>query len=341
MPKTRLALMGVVALALIAAGCGSSDATTAGPDEAASTSEDAASAAEDPVAEDPVAEDGTSASGDGAVASDFPVTIDSDGGTWTLESAPQRIVSLSPTATEILFAIGAGEQIVAVDSYSYFPAEAPVTDLSGFDPNVEAVAAFEPDLVVISNDSNELVASLTAADIPVLVSSAPADLEGGYAVMAELGLATGHVDETAEVVAALRVAIETALAAAPDVSVRIYHELGDSLFSASSSGFIGAVYAEMGVTNIADEADIDGSGFPQLTEEYIVESDPELIVITDQVDYGTDDVAARPGWGEITAVRNGNIVVVDADIASRWGPRLPQFIVAVADALSSVAVPSS
>lgn len=329
MSKTRLTLVAIVALALIAAGCGSSDDTTTSPDEAA------------PASEDPVSEDGASPSGDRTTASDFPVTIESDGGSWTLESAPQRIVSLSPTATEILFAIGAGPQVVAVDSYSYFPAEAPVTDLSGFDPNVEAVTAFEPDLVVIANDSNELVASLTAADIPVLVSSAPADLEGGYAAMAELGVATGHVDETAEVIVALRVEIDAALAAAPDVSVRVYHELGDSLFSASSAGFVGAVYAEMGATNIADDADVDGSGFPQLTEEYIVEADPELIVITDQVAYGADDVAARPGWEEITAVRNGNIVVVDADVASRWGPRLPQFIIAVADALSSVAVPSS
>ena len=93
----------------------------------------------------------------------------------------------------------------------------------------------------------------------------------------------------------------------------------------------------MGTVNIADEADADGYGYPQLTEEYIVEADPELIVITDLVGYTAEDVAARPGWGEVSAVRHGNIVVVDADIASRWGPRLPQFIEAVADALQSVA----
>lgn len=273
--------------------------------------------------------------------SDFPVTIESAGGTWTLESAPQRIVSLSPAATEILFAIGAGSQVVAVDNFSYFPDDAPVTDLSGFDPNVEAITTFEPDLVVIVNDANDLIASLTTLEIPVLVSPAPVDIEDGYGVMADLGIASGRVDETADVIATLRDEIDAALAAAPDVAVRVYHELDETYFSASSFGFIGAVYAEMGTTNIADEADTDGFGFPQLTEEYIVEADPELIVITDQVAYTPDDVAARPGWAEVAAVESENIVVVNADIASRWGPRLPEFITAVAEALSTAAVPAS
>ena len=118
--------------------------------------------------------------------------------------------------------------------------------------------------------------------------------------------------------------------------MRIYHELDETFFSASSNGFIGAVYSGMGAENIADEADTDGSGFPQLTEEYIVEADPQVIVITDQVNYTVDDLAARPGWDQIAAVRNGNIVMVEADVASRWGPRLPQFVQAVAEALAAV-----
>ena len=273
--------------------------------------------------------------------SDFPVTITSAGGTWILESAPQRIVSLSPAATEILFAIGAGAQVVAVDNFSYYPPEAPVTDLSGYDPNVEAVAAIEPDLVVIVNDANDLVAGLSALDIPVLVSAAPVGIEDGYGAMAELGLATGHADETAAAITAMRSEIDAALAAAPDVAVRIYHELDETYFSTSSFSFIGAVYGALGATNIADEADSDGYGYPQLTEEYIVEADPELIVITNHVSYTAADVAARPGWEQVTAVRNGNIVVVDGDIASRWGPRLPLFVAAVADALASAAAPAA
>ena len=254
---------------------------------------------------------------------------------------PQRIVSLSPTATEILFAIGAGDQVIAVDEYSYYPPVAPVTDLSGWDPNVEAVLSYEPDLVVISNDSNDLMAGMEAVGIDVLLNPAPADFGGGYAAIADIAMAVGRVDEAAALVADLRAEIEAVLAGAPNVPIRIYHELGETHYSASSKSFIGAVYAAMGTINIADEADVGGYGFPQLTEEYIVEADPELIVITDQVAYTAEDVAARPGWGEVSAVRNGNIVVVNADIASRWGPRLPQFISAVAEALQTVAAPIS
>ena len=254
---------------------------------------------------------------------------------------PQRIVSLSPMATEVLFAIGAGEQVVAVDEFSHFPPEAPVTDLSGWDPNVEAVLSYEPDMVVIANDANDLMAGLDAVGVEVHLNSAPVDFEGGYASIAELGIAVGRVDEAAALVADMRAEIDAALSSAPDVPVRVYHELDNTYFSVSSNSFIGAVYAAMGSINIADEADTDGYGYPQLTEEYIVEADPELIVITDLVGYTAEDVAARPGWGEVVAVRNGNIVVVNSDIASRWGPRLPQFIEAVAEALQSVAAPVS
>lgn len=254
---------------------------------------------------------------------------------------PQQVVSLSPMATEVLFAIGAGEQVVAVDEFSYYPPEAPVTDLSGWDPNVEAVLSYEPDLVVIANDANDLMAGLDAVGVEVLLSSAPVDLEGGYASIAELGIAVGRVDEAAALVADLRAEINAALSSAPDVPLRVYHELDNTYFSVSSNSFVGAVYASVGAINIADEADTDGYGYPQLTEEYIVEADPELIVITDQVGYTAEDVAARPGWSEVAAVRNGNIVMVSADIASRWGPRFPQFIQAVAEALQSVAAPAS
>ncbi len=320
-------------LALIAAACGRS--------ESGISDTSAAEVGEESVPEaESEAQAGEEDDAPSEAASDFPVTIESDGGIWTLESAPERIVALSPTATEILFAIGAGDQVVAVDSFSYFPDEAPVTELSGFDPNVEAVIAFDPDFVVLSNDANDLIASLTELGIPVLVSPAPSDIEGGYVTMTDLGVATGRVDETAAVIAVMRDEIAAAYAVAPETSIRVYHELGDSLYSASSFGFVGSVYAKMGAANIADEADADKSGFPQLTEEYIIAADPELIVITDQVGYTADDLAARPGWSEITAVKNGNIVTVNTDIASRWGPRLPQFIEAVTQAVATISAGS-
>jgi iron complex transport system substrate-binding protein len=328
----------VLALAMLVTACADDDATEEADDTSEDATEDDAGGTSD---EDPTAdasdEDATDEGSDG----DFPLTIESDGGTWTLDDAPERIVSLSPMATEVLFAIGAGDQVVAADEFSTYPEEAPTTDLSGIEPNVEAVTAYDPDLVIIVNDANDLVASLTSLEIPVLVSSAPTDIESGYDIMAELGVATGQVDRTDEVVSDLREDIDAALAEAPETAVRVYHELDENFYAASSYGFVGDVYEQMGASNIADEADPDQSGFPQLTEEFIVDADPELIVITDQVDYTADDVAERSGWQDITAVDEGNIVTVDADVASRWGPRLPQFITTVAEASAAVTADDS
>ena len=263
MPRRSIPL--ILAIALLASAC-SGDETTEEADEAANAATDEGSEPAAPTDEATDATDGRGgddAAADGsegdATADDggsiYPVTIESEGGTWTLDARPERVVSLSPSATEMLFAIGAGEQVVAVDEFSTYPPEAPVTDLSGFDPNVEAVAAYGPDLVVIANDANDLVSGLTDLEIPVLVSAAPVDIESGYEAMVDLGLAVGRVDETADAVAAMRTEMDAALASAPDADLRIYHELDETFFSASSFGFIGAVYAEMGVVNIADEAD--------------------------------------------------------------------------------------
>ncbi|GAA5160282.1 ABC transporter substrate-binding protein [Ornithinimicrobium tianjinense] len=316
-----VAVTAVLTVALSACG-GDGSGSTSGAD--ATTANDDATTSSSPA---PAAGEAT-----------FPVTVDAENGEVTIEQRPERIVSLSPSATEILFAIGAGDQVIAADQFSTYPEEAPATDLSGFDPNVEAVVGYEPDLVVVSNDANDLVASLGELDIPVLVQGAPMDVESGYDLVAGLGQATGHVDETAEVVATMRAEMEEAFAAAPDAEgIRVYHELDDTFFSAASSSFIGSIYKEMGAVNIADEADTEGTGYPQLTEEAVVEANPQLIVITDQVAYTAEDVAARPGWDEIDAVKNGNIVTVDADIASRWGPRLPQLVASIADALTKAA----
>lgn len=274
-----------------------------------------------------------------ASSADYPVTIEAVNGEVTLDRQPERIVSLSPSATEILFAIGAGDQVVAADEYSTYPPQAPTTDLSAYDPNVEAIAGYSPDLVVIANDTNGIVAALAELDIPTIVNPAPVTLDEGYDGIAGLGLATGHVDETAEVVADMRAEIEAALDAAPREGLRVYHELDEKHYAASSSSFIGSVYDSLGATNIADAADKQKSGYPQLTEEAIIAADPELIVITDQVSYTADDVANRPGWENVSAVKNGNIVTVDADISSRWGPRLPQLIELITDAMASVKTP--
>src|SRR5438309_9812157 len=128
-----------------------------------------------------------------SVTAHFPVTIaESGGASVTISKQPHRIVSLSPTATEMLFAIGAGAQVVAVDDQSNYPANAPMTKLSGFQPNIEAIAAYTPDLVVASDDNGGLVHGLAALNIPVLVEPAAKNRVDSYKQIAQLGVAPGH-----------------------------------------------------------------------------------------------------------------------------------------------------
>ncbi len=269
---------------------------------------------------------------------DFPVSIDTLNGTVTIVDRPQRIVSLSASATEILFAVGAGGQVIAVDSFSNFPAEAPFTDLSAFEPNLEAISTYEPDLVITSFDpENALSEAFALLDVPVLIQGGALSLDDTYGQIAEIGLATGNVDEAAAVIDQIRERIDVAIARTVGTdSLRIYHELDDTYYSVSSASFLGDIYDQLGFENIADPADPDGYGYPQLTPESIVEADPQLIIITDQVGYTTDDVAARPGWNSISAVSNGAIEQVNADIASRWGPRIADYVEQMAEIATAV-----
>ncbi len=255
-----------------------------------------------------------------------------------VQNVPTRIVSLSPTGTEMLFAIGAGDQVIAVDSFSYYPPEAPVTDLSAWQPSIEAIAEFEPDLVLASDATAR--EELEALGIPVLVQSAAATLDGVYAQIAELGVVTGHEDEAAAVVAQMRADIDDILADVPDFDEppTYYHELDDTFFSITSGTFIGQVYAMVGLVNAADPAD-DGSafGYPQLSPEFIFDADPDFIFLADGVCCGQtpEVVAERPGWDALSAVQNGRVIPVDEDIASRWGPRVVDYLRVVVDALAT------
>ena len=252
----------------------------------------------------------------------------------------QRIVSISPTGTEILFAIGAGERVVAVDQFSYYPPEAPVTDLDGWNPNLEAIASYEPDLVVLQTNG-ELIAGLEALGITVLAHDAPVVFDDVYAQIAQFGDVTGQVDEAAQLAADMQADIADLIAAAPDASgLTYYHELDNTLYSVTSGTFIGQVYGLFGLDNVADPADADGShfGYPQLSDEYLVDADPDLIFLADTLCCGqnAETVAARPGWNQLSAVQEGRVVELSDDIVSRWGPRLVDFIAAISDALVDI-----
>jgi len=274
-------------------------------------------------------------------ASAFPMVIHQSGGaTVTLARQPRRIVSLSPTATEMLFAIGAGPQVVAVDDQSNYPASAPVTKLSGFQPNVEAIAGYTPDLVVAAEDAGGLVAGLTAVGVPTLVEPAAADLNGTYAQLRELGAATGHASAAASAVSRMRSDIASIVSSVsrPARRVTVYHELDDTFYTATSKTFIGQVYALLGLQNIADRATGAAPDYPQLSSEFVVSANPDLIVLADTkcCHQSLQTVAARPGWGAVAAVRNGEVVGVDDDVASRWGPRVVDFLRQVAPRVAQV-----
>lgn len=253
---------------------------------------------------------------------------------------PERIVSMSPTGTEILFAIGAGEQVVAVDSQSDFPEGVPTTDMSAYEPNLEAIAAHEPDLVVSTDLPPDVVSGLEALGAEVLDLPAPAELEEAFQQVGDVGIATGREDEAADLVAEMRAEIEALAASVParDAAPTYYHELDDTLYTVTSSTFIGRLYAIAGLENVADAADPNGDlgGYPQLSAEFLVEADPDYVFLADTECCGQDagTVASRPGFADLTAVREGQVVELDDDVASRWGPRIVDLLRTIIEATS-------
>lgn len=272
----------------------------------------------------------------GATAGGFPVTVIGSNGRVVLETQPETIVSLSPTATEMLFAIGAGAQVTAVDDQSTYPTDAPKTDLSGFKPNAEAIAKYDPDLVVLATDANGIVSSLATLGIKVLQLPDVAKVEQAYTQLGILGAATGHQDDASKVIADTQSRLAQAVASMPPTSKgqRVYHELDPTYYSATSATFVGDVYTMLGLSNVADDAKGASGGYPQLSAEFVVKADPDLIVLADGKCCQQDaaSVAKRPGFDATSAVKNDMVIAVDDDIASRWGPRVADFAEAVAAA---------
>ncbi len=272
-------------------------------------------------------------------SSTFPVTVSRGKTAVEIEAQPEQIVSLSPTATEMLFAIGAGDQVVAADSYSNYPAAAPTTDLDGFEPNVEAILGYEPDLVVAASDPGDLVSSLDRVDVPTLLLPSATTLDDTYTQIEQLGAATGHVGDAAEVTSRMQSDIESIVAEVPDGEpVTYFHELDPNLYTVTGSTFIGELYEMAGMTNIADDAPNAAGDYPQLSPEYVLTADPDLIFFADGGPGGVtaDAIADRPGWDQLSAVQNDQVVEVDPDVASRWGPRVVDYIQDLVDARSEL-----
>ncbi len=331
---SRRILLTITAIALVAAACGSSSDTA----EAPSTTLGTTTTVE--VSTTAAASSTTSSSTTTSTTmpeeKGFPVTIDAPNGPVTIETQPENVVSLSPTSTEVLFAVGAGQQVVAVDNQSNYPAEAPMTEMTGFEPNLEAIAAYGADLVVIMYDPGDVITGLEAIGIPVIMHPSAITLDDAYTQIEQIGAATGHLGEAAALVASMQARIGDVTTSTDGGGATYYHELSPDYYSVTSATFVGALYTMLGLENIADGADPDGYGYPQLSAEHILDQDPALILLADTKCCGQDagTVADRPGWDALTAVKGGAIAELDDDIASRWGPRVVDFVEAIAEAIA-------
>jgi cobalamin transport system substrate-binding protein len=275
-----------------------------------------------------------------ATAGTFPATVTAANGTVQLRARPKAIISLSPTATEMLYAIGAGSQVKAVDSDSDYPPRAPRTKLSALTPNVEAIVAYKPDLVVISGDSTGLIKSLTPFKIPVLELPAAARLSDVYTQFDELGRATGHLARARQEDATLRGQVARITASVPrhQAPLTYYYELDQTYYSVTSATFVGQLLKLLGMKSIADSATgaAAAGGYPQLSAEYIIKADPDYIILADTIccHQSAASVAKRPGWPAITAVKAGHVIALNDDIASRWGPRITDLLRTVETAVA-------
>jgi iron complex transport system substrate-binding protein len=252
---------------------------------------------------------------------------------------PKRIVSLSPSSTDDLFAVGAGKQVVAVDSYSTYPKQAPVTKLSAYTPNAEAIAKYKPDLVVLAEDTNHIVDQLAKLHIKTLIEPAATNLAGVYTQILQLGTATGHTAGANAVIARMKKQVGAVVKSIPRPTTPLtyYQELDPTYYSVTSHTFIGQLYTLLGLKNIADAAGAT-SDYPQLSAEYIIASNPDLIVLADTVCCGQSwkTVSSRPGWGNVAAVKHHEVVAVNDSIASQWGTRVVLFLKAIGSAVKTL-----
>ena len=308
----RAGLAGLFLLVPALVGCGGDD------DGDAATAEPAA--VQSPTTTEPAA---------------FPVTV----GELTIESEPNRIVSMSATATEMLFAIGAGDKVVAVDNFSNYPAETTSLEkVDAYQPNVEAISALEPDLVIISYDPGNLVEQLNALSIPVFAAYAVSNLDAAYEQLEQLGALTGRLAEAVQLAGTMQAEIEALSTAVSKVEppLTYFYELDPTLYTITSNTFIGGVMSSLGLVSVADGVEA-GNDYPQLSAEVLVEKNPSIIFLADTkcCAQSLQTVSERDGWADLAAVRAGNVVELDDDIASRWGPRLVDLVRVVTEAINS------
>jgi len=281
-----------------------------------------------------------SSSSDTSVADTTAAVADTTATADSVATEPERIVSLSATATEMLYAIGAEDQIVAVDNYSNYPEAAAAFEpkIDAFEPSVEAISELDPTVVLITYDPGNLQEQLEKLEIDVWVGAAATTLDDSYKQITELGELTGKSAEADALVESMRTKIDEVVAGteAPAESISYFYELDTNYYSLTSNTFVGQLFSLFGTRNIADTAEA-GNDYPQLSQEFIISANPQMVFLADTKfeKQSAETVAARPGWDVIDAVKNGQVIGLDDDIASCWGPRVVDLVTIIADSLSN------
>jgi len=247
----------------------------------------------------------------------------------TLAGPAQHVVSLAPSNTEILFAIGAGSQVVGRDQLSDFPEAAKtVTDIgSTFDAlNTEQIVSLKPDLVLAAEiNTPEQVKQLTDLGLTVYYLKNPLTLEEMYGNLEVVAQLTGHEEETATLIESLKKRVAAVDEKIATISSRpnVFYELDATdpakPYTAGKGTFIDQLIDRAGGHNIASTLE----GYPQMSLEQVVAADPSFIILGDSA-YGItpESIAQRPGWENLSAVKNNQVFPFDDNLVSRPGPRL-------------------
>jgi iron complex transport system substrate-binding protein len=265
----------------------------------------------------------------------FPVTVTSGTGRVEIRSRPARIISLSASATQMLYAIGAGPQVVAVDQYSTIPARAPRTSLTGYETSAESYLPYHPDLVVLAfEQAPTVVSQLASLGIPTLLLPPATTLAGSYQQYTALGEATGHQSAAAAEVSHVKAQLAQIVSSVGGRARgrTYYQEVDPTLYTATSHTFIGALYSLLGMRNVADAAGSAAGGYPQLSAEFLLRANPDYVFLADVDCCGQTAAtfAQRPGFSGLRAVTSHHVYAVHDAIASEWGPSIVTFLQTVA-----------
>jgi iron complex transport system substrate-binding protein len=252
--------------------------------------------------------------------------VDDYGRQIKLSEIPQRIVSVAPTSTEILFAVGAGGQVVGVDEMSDYPAEAAdLPKVGNYVLSVEAIVALKPDLIICADLVPEALDNLQDQGYPYVVLAARTVTDAIKDIRL-VGVITGHVEEANEVASALELRLEAVKAktlapsvSRPDVYLEYYGP--DELWTFGPGSFGDDIIRLAGGINIAANT---SSEYPMISSEFVVGADPDIIVYTVGMMTTTNatSITQRPGWGGISAVVSGTIYPIDENLVVRYGPRI-------------------